>query len=107
MAMVKAATATVRRGEYQVLAVAGAVLVNSKTDAQGWHEVAGGRCDCHGYAYRGRCSHLDAVAALEVPAPIPASAARCTHTSKGRQCEAPATVGLKGSRPTCRAHDWI
>jgi hypothetical protein len=39
-------------------------LVSSKSQPGGWHVVKGGRCDCRGYAYRGSCRHLTAVAEL-------------------------------------------
>lgn len=55
----------------QVLDLGELVLVASKSEANVWHEVQGGRCDCKGYQYRGRCRHLTALAALPEPSPSP------------------------------------
>ncbi len=39
-------------------------LVASRSEPGAWHLVHGGKCDCLGYEYRGRCRHVAAVDAL-------------------------------------------
>jgi hypothetical protein len=53
----------------QVLKVKGAVLVASKSQAGGWHDVVDVDgilcCSCEGFKYRGACRHVKAVRELE------------------------------------------
>ena len=46
-----------------------ATLVASASEPGSWHEVRDGRCTCPGFAYRGRCRHLEAAQAITLPMP--------------------------------------
>lgn len=62
--MMQQVAVRVKRGEYTVIKGNGmGALVSSKTVAGAWHVVKAGACDCEGYAFRGKCSHLEAVKA--------------------------------------------
>lgn len=72
--MVQSKTVDVRGIPYTVIAGSnGVALVSSKSEAGAYHVVKDGRCDCRGFAYRHRCSHLDAIA------PSSAPSAHCQH----------------------------
>jgi len=42
----------------RVLVLADVTLVASCSEPGTWHHVQGGRCDCKGFTYRGKCRHL-------------------------------------------------
>ncbi len=102
--MVRTMTATVRRGQYEVMPLGGSVtLVKSASDAAVWHEVVGGRCDCRGYLMRGHCSHTEAVASLACPvaASEPTPAPTTTRQCATRGCPNPPT---SARIDTCKRH---
>lgn len=55
-------------GRDQVILGRDGALVASQSQPGFWHVIRNGRCDCTGFAYRGRCRHLSAVAQARNPA---------------------------------------
>ncbi|MBI4498786.1 MAG: hypothetical protein HY689_12910 [Chloroflexi bacterium] len=63
--MLKEYGVTIKGKEYRAIrnGTAPAGLVSSASHPGEWHTVKSGACDCPGFSYRGKCSHLGALAA--------------------------------------------
>ncbi|MBI4498298.1 MAG: hypothetical protein HY689_10400 [Chloroflexi bacterium] len=56
---------TLRGGAYKTIrnGTATAGLVSSASHPGMWHAVRDGHCDCEGFSFRGKCSHIEALEA--------------------------------------------
>lgn len=66
--MFQGTTVQVSGRRYQVIGDTTKAMVSSASHVNGWHVIRNGACDCDGYKYRGRCSHLEAIAVATRPA---------------------------------------
>lgn len=69
--MVRSTTVLVDGRRYQVIHGSNGDLVSSLTVTGAYHQIRNRACDCDGFKYRGRCSHLRAVDTATTPAEPP------------------------------------